>query len=52
MTRRYNGQHPSRGRSNYPKRLAARNLGKTPVMPKLSTLRKKAGLPPPPVGVR
>jgi len=32
MSRKYNAKHPARGRSNYPRRLAARGLGKSPRM--------------------
>lgn len=32
MTKKYNGQHPERGRSRYPERLAARGLRKSPML--------------------
>lgn len=41
MSRKYNTKHPERGRSNYPARLTARGLSKTPVMGDLDYLRNK-----------
>ena len=42
MTRKFNVKH-NRKRSNYPKRLAKRNLSKAPALTPLDTLRKQAG---------
>jgi hypothetical protein len=39
MSRKHNTQHPDRGRSHYPDRLAARGLTKAPTMPDLDRLR-------------
>lgn len=41
MSRKHNTQHPERGRSHYPERLAKRGLTKTPTMPTLDYLRAK-----------
>jgi hypothetical protein len=46
MTRRFNTKHPQRGKSNYPKRLAARRakgFSGNPAMLDLPALRKKQG---------
>jgi hypothetical protein len=40
VSRKHNTKH-NRRRSNYPKRLQARGLSKTPRMPKVETLREK-----------
>jgi hypothetical protein len=41
MARKHNTKHPDRGRSNYPARLSARGLGKTPAMTDVETLRSR-----------
>jgi hypothetical protein len=40
VSRKHNTKH-NRKRSNYPKRLRARGLSKTPRMPKVESLREK-----------
>lgn len=45
MSRKYNAQHPDRGRSHYPSRLAARGLTKAPTMPSLDSLRSRQARP-------
>jgi hypothetical protein len=41
MSRHYNTKHPERGVSNYPRRLAARGLSKSPPLPSLAHLRSR-----------
>lgn len=41
MSRKHNTKHPERGRSNYPARLSARGLSRTPEMEDSATLRKR-----------
>jgi len=41
MSRKHNTQHPGRGRSHYPERLAARGLTKTPTITSVENLRRR-----------
>lgn len=45
MSRKCNTKHPDRGASNYPQRLAARGLTKTPTMASVESLRKRQASP-------
>lgn len=45
MSRKCNTQHPNRGRSHYPERLAARGLTRAPAMPTVESLRSRQSRP-------
>jgi hypothetical protein len=49
MSRKHNTKH-ARSKSNYPKRLAARGLTRTPEMLTLDALRRKQGVKAPEMG--
>jgi hypothetical protein len=45
MARKHNTKHPDRGTSNYPARLSARGLTRTPAMATVESLRKRQATP-------